>query len=167
MHFETRTTDGVSFLALMTRAVSEELVEKVASYVQTNIVEFGKFQASQGATDNFKHCIVYAVNEAEKIVGFRYFLFEPSSSLCHLFATFVDSNYRRQGVATRLIEDSFNIAASYGCTEFEIRLTQPSPEKDALFNLYRRYANLNLHRYKFTIYYWGEIERYGYAQLKH
>lgn len=150
-------------MALMNHAVSEELTESAESYVQTNIIEFGKFQASRGETDNFKHLIVYAVNEAAKIVGFRYFFFEPTKPFCHLFATYVDSGYRRKGIATRLIEESFDIAASHGCVEFEIRLTRPSPEKDALFNWYCRYAKTNSHRFKITIYYWTKIERYGYA----
>jgi GNAT superfamily N-acetyltransferase len=80
-----------------------------------------------------------------------------------LFATFVDANYRRKGIGARLIEEAFAVAASHGCSEFEIRLTQPSPEKDALFEWYRRYAKANSHRFKFIIYYWTQMERYGYA----
>lgn len=163
MKLHIQTTDGNSFLALIDEAVSEEIAEKAESYVQTNIVEFGKFQATRGESDNFKHLVIYAANDAGKIVGFRYFFFEPSRSFCHLFATFVDADHRRNGIGTRLIEEAFAVAASHGCNEFEVRLTQPSPEKDALFVWYRRYAKENSHRFKFIIYYRTQMERYGYA----
>lgn len=163
MTIETRVTDGASFMALMDRAMSEEIAESAESYVQTNIVELGKFQALRGETDNFRHLVLYAIDDTEKIIGFRYFFFEPSRSLCHLFATFVDSVHRRKGIAARLINESFDIAASHGCSEFEIRLTRPSPEKDALFTRYCRYAKENSHKFRFIIYYWTKIERYGYT----
>lgn len=163
MKLRMRTADGSEFLALIDNAASEELSVKAESYVQTNIFEFGSFQASLGKIDKFRHLVTYAVNDEEKIVGFRYFFFKPSSSFCHLFATFVDTEYRRKGIGSRLIEEAFTIAASQGCSEFEIRLTQPSPEKDGLFEWYRRYASENSHRFKFVIYYWIRMERYGYA----
>lgn len=145
----------------MNQAISDELAQSAESYVQTNIIEFEKPQRSSGKPSNFKHIVVFAVNEAEKIVGFRYFFFMPVSTFCQLFATFVDSNYRRQGIATRLIMESFDIAMSYGCSEFGILLTQPSAEKDALFNLYRRFAKASNGKYKFTIKYWDIVENYG------
>lgn len=163
MDVHTRTTDATTFMKLTVNSVSEELARKAVSYVQTNIDEIGKYQASQGQSDNYKHIVVYAETDSGKIVGFRYFFFMPSHSFCHLFATFVDVGYRQRGIGTGLIEESFAIAVSQGCSEFEIRLTQPSPEKDALFEWYRRYARENSHRLKFIIYYWDRMEQYGYS----
>lgn len=92
------------------------------------------------------------------IVGFRYFFFEPSSSKCWLFATFVDFSYRRQGVASRLIKESFEIASFCGCSEFEVGLTFPkTPEKNALFDWYCRYGQENAHRFKLKVYYVDRI----------
>jgi GNAT superfamily N-acetyltransferase len=159
---EMRTTDAVTFMGLTAYAVSEKLLESAESYIQANIVELGKRQASRSEVEH-KHLVVYAVDEVRKIVGYRYFFFKPSHPLCRMFATFVDANHRRKGIATRLIEESFDIAVSHGCSEFEIRLTRPSPEKDALFSWYFGYAKTNSHQLKFIIYYWNKLVRYGYA----
>ncbi|AVW99070.1 TPA: GNAT family N-acetyltransferase [Vibrio vulnificus] len=161
--YEIYSINAREFLSLSKQFVSEELAQNAFSYINTNLDEFEKFAFESNSQDRYKHVVAYALNADEKIIGFRYYFFKPDSAFCHLFATFVDVEFRQKGIASNLILQSFNDARDSGCTEFEIRLTRPNIEKDGLFELYKNYASNNEKECKFTIYYWTQVERYGYA----
>ena len=107
--------------------------------------------------NNNEHVVLYALNEKDQIVGFRYFFFNPASNICRCFATFVDKNYRKQGIASKLIIASFSEAISYGkFSKFEIRLTPPTDDenmacKNALLHFYQNLARQHEKQYMFKI----------------
>lgn len=160
--YKIHTEIGRQFVDSVDNTVSEDLAYRMVSYVKTNLEYFEKHYASKNMVDPYKHVVVYAKNSIGKIVGFRYYLHIPGNQFCHLFAIFVDSEYRRKGIAKELIYESFKQAISEGCKEFEIRLTEPTEEKDALFNLYTKYAEKN-RELKFVIYYWTKMVKLGYG----
>lgn len=173
-----KSSNAIAFMGLLKQAVSAELVKFANVYIKEHLdyLKNPGFSpknpyASKIQSDNNQHVVFYALNENEQIIGFRYFYFEPTSTFCCCFATFVDRNYRRNNIAFQLILDAFNDAIAYGCTEFEILLTTPThreeeekDSKDALFALYRKFARANEDRYKFKINYSPMIERYGYPE---
>ena len=160
-------------MKLMAQAISNELIQSAKSYIQFNI-DFLQSDKPDNPywvnvkAENLKHIVVFAANEHQEIIGFRYFFFDSTSSLCNLFATFVDSNYRKQGIATQLISESFAIATSYGYNEFQVVLSQPTNEvnareKNALFNWYCRFAESHKNKYKLVINFENQSRRYGYG----
>lgn len=162
MDFEISVMDATSFLQLINSSTPNDLTEKANAYIQTNISELRRILNSKNDQDEFEHLVVFARTKANEIVGFRYFFFKPSNSFCHMFATYVDKPYRRLGIASSMIERAFDLAASRGCNEFKVVLTEQSIEKDGLFEWYRRYAKTKADKFKFTIQYWSKIEKYGY-----
>lgn len=159
----THTVDASEFLTLVPCYISEELAAQAESYIQENIIHLREFQDSRAENGRFKNLVTYATNEQGKIIGFRYMFIDQPRQLCNLFATYVEEGYRRQGIGRQLIEESFAVAIAHEIVEFTVRLTSPSPEKDALFELYHRYARENSNRFKFTIFYWTKMERHGYS----
>lgn len=160
---ETRTTDAVNFLALPANLKTHELVANARSLIETNIDYFRSVYAEHGEQDPYKHVVIYAVHKeiGDKIVAYRYFMMVPGDALCRMFATFVDEAYRRSGLASRLIREAFETAASGGNHRFEVRLSTPETlEKNGLFEWYLRYADANADRFRVTVYYTGKKYRY-------
>ncbi|WP_082693407.1 GNAT family N-acetyltransferase [Aquitalea magnusonii] len=160
MRLEIKLANGNDFMELVRCSASENLLEGARNYVELHISHLKDFYESRNTCDPFKHVVAYAVNEVGIIVGFRYFYHKPGSTLCHLFATFVDVDLRKNGIASSLIKKSFELAVADGCTEFEVRLTEPSVEKDALFYLYKEFAKSN--SLKLKIYYWNRLVQFDY-----
>ncbi len=89
-----------------------------------------------------------------KVVAFRYFFYE--SDACELFNTYVDSGYRRQSIATLLIERSVSLSNEHGINNFVVRMASENEERTGLFRKYEQLSNQRFSGSKFTIYYAGQ-----------
>ena len=156
-------TNANAFLAMSHGFVSEEVVNAAQSYVAAQLIDLQNHHVSVGQQDPNMHWVVYAENEDGRIIGFRYFYFQPGDRFCNLFSCFVDREHRRHGLAAKMITRSIEIAATGGCKTFNVLLSEPTPERDGLFNWYCRFGKANEKLYGLVINYWHQTKRFGDA----
>jgi GNAT superfamily N-acetyltransferase len=109
----------------------------------------------QERNDPNRHLALVALDESCKLgIAYRYFHFEPGTSNCVLFATYVAPAYRLRKIAKALFLRAIEIAREAGCTHFTIPigLDKPTDEKVGLFEYYKRYQKEMYPALKFTFY---------------
>jgi GNAT superfamily N-acetyltransferase len=88
--------------------------------------------------------------------AYRYFYFQPGTKNCELFAAYVGTTYRRQGIARQLFLRAIEITREAGCSHFTVRFADPTEERDGLIGYYRRFSKEARPSLKFTFFYRGQ-----------
>lgn len=88
-----------------------------------------------------------------KIIGYRYYFYSMNKTNCELFNIYVDSKYRRLGIASLLLQESINKSIDQDVVNFTVRMASENDERQALFDLYKEIANQLTPKCKFVIYY--------------
>jgi len=122
-------------------------------FLENQLMFFRDFFPSGYESLDDTHNILLAIVEGE-IVAFRYFYFY--NGVCELFNTYVDSAYRRQSIATQLLEDSIHISHQNRLNKFVIRMASENVERTGLYQKYKVLGNHKFNTSQFTIYYAGK-----------
>ncbi len=122
-------------------------------FLENQLMFFRDFFPSGYESLDDTHNILLAIVEGE-IVAFRYFYFY--NGVCELFNTYVDSAYRRQSIATQLMEDSIHISHQNRLNKFVIRMASENVERTGLYQKYKVLGNHKFNTSQFTIYYAGK-----------
>lgn len=131
-----------------------DVKENIESLIRSHLKWLDKhYSSSKHKPDPNTHLCLVAVNTGGIVVAYQYFYFEPGKESCELFAIYVASAYRRQGIANTLFLRAIEVASGTGCNHFNVRLSAPTTEeKKGLEDHYRRYADANQQRLAFTIF---------------
>lgn len=135
--------------------MTEEVRDKYEVFLD-NHLNFIRDFFPTGYEDNLEiHNTMLAYRDS-KIVGYRYYFYSTDKLDCELFNIFVDSNYRRQGIATNLLHESISNSIDVGIKKFTVRMASANSERQALFNSYKKIAKNIAINCKFIIYYDGK-----------
>lgn len=159
MKIELGSTDAEDFLASLGQMAADDLTANARSCIETNVQYFRDYYSERNLPDPYEHNVIFAVDKDRggATVAFRYFLMSKGDPWCRLFATYVAEGYRRARIGECLILKSIETAAAAGFSKFEVRLSEPeSAEKQGLFAWYSRYADANIRRFAFRIFYTGK-----------
>ena len=107
--------------------IEVDVKQNIEALVQSHVNFLGEYYASQQSQDPNSHLCLVAVDEStDKVIGYRYFYFEPGKKYCELFATYVAVSYRRRGIAKILFHKAIDVAHAQGCSHFTIRFASPT-----------------------------------------
>jgi len=107
--------------------------------------------------EGMHHTLVAVDCDSDRVLGYRYFYFPVESNHCELFNVYVESNYRRKGIATSLIKNAIDISIDKGINKFTVSMAEKSVERDSLVRKYTDLSKNYCQLCQFTILYEHEV----------
>jgi hypothetical protein len=129
--------------------MTDEIRKEYKTFVQilkSNHAELPTIYTHEASHDH--NFLLYSKGHA--IVAFQYFLYQ--NEICELFNVYVDSQFRRQSIATKLFLTSVRTADFDGVNRFIIPMYPKNENRNMLINKYRQTVKEHLPNSCFTIY---------------
>lgn len=137
------------------RQMTEDVKEEYEVFLESHLSFIRDFFPAGYEDQVDIHNTLLAVHD-DRIVGYRYYFYSVSKTDCELFKIYVDTEHRRSGIASMLLQESILKSIELGAVNFTVRMGSENDERQALFDRYKKIANQLTPKCKFVIYYAGK-----------